>query len=86
MEGGSGYHGQHLGSRYHANHSVLVKKLKSLLQTSPLDPRLYGVCLKLAGLLAHKFGRSFLPEGCHPFQPVLGWDVLGIAHMFNGHP
>lgn len=73
-----------IGSRYHANHNVFVKKLKSLLQTFLLW--LYGVWLKLGGLLAHKFGGSFLPEGCHSFQPVLGWDVLGIAHLFNGHP
>lgn len=51
-----------------------------------LDSRHYGVCLKLAGSLAHKFGGSFLPEGCHSFQPVPGWDVLGIAHLFYGHP
>lgn len=68
----------------------LVKKSMkraSLLLTFPLDPRLYGVYLKLAGSLTHKFGGgSFLHEGCHSFQPVLGWDVLGIAHLFNGHP
>lgn len=72
---------------------VLVKKLKARgelkrasLQTFPLRPILYGVRLKLTGSLANKFWGSFLPEGCHPFQPVLGWDVLGIAHVFNGHP
>lgn len=62
---------------------VLVKKLKARgelkrasLQTFPLRPILYGVRLKLTGSLANKFWGSFLPEGCHPFQPVLGWDVL----------
>lgn len=37
---------------------------------------------ELEGSLADKFRGAFLPEGCHPFQPVLGWDVL---QGYNGY-
>lgn len=96
VEGGSKWRGQHLGlgtMPITVSVIVLVEKPKARgelkrasLPTFPLDPILYGVQLKLTGSLANKFWGSFLPEGCHPFQSILGWDVLGIAHMFNGHP